>query len=243
MAVIKRADADRMARDAMVLDLADVTRHGQLLERQAKERAETTVANAKAERARLIAGAEELGRKQGYDAGFAEGLEAGRIQGREEAIAQAADALAQLGGTLAEAISAFDAGREGMIAEARRDIVTLAAIVAERVTKRAVEIDEQVATAQVEAALRVVARGSHAKVAVNPADVALVREAVPAIVKRLEGLKHCDIVEDESVTPGSCVVRTDGGGLVEATVEGQLARLIAEALPDARRQTSGEEEA
>ena len=88
MALIKNARAESLPRKAMVLDLGDLQRHAEALAGEAERRARATIEEASKERARLITGATEEGRRLGQEKGLAQGLAEGREKGKEEAIAQ-----------------------------------------------------------------------------------------------------------------------------------------------------------
>lgn len=234
MAVIKRSDAERVARDAMVLDLGDLHRHGEQLEVRARETADTIVADAKAERERLVATAKEDGHRSGYKAGFTEGRRAGFEAGQEKAIAQSEELIQHLLMAWTGALERFDAERENMLDVSRHDIIRLAAIIAEKVTKRKVEIDHEIISAQLASALRVVMNPGKLRVILHPADHELAEMVLPTLLKKLDGTVHAEIEIDEDVGQGGCVIRTEQGGEIDATIQTQFDRLIAEAMPIAR---------
>jgi len=240
VALIKRADADRLAREALVLDLADMVRHGEALRRRAEDEAKLTVAHARAERERLVQGAAEAGRREGFAKGEAEGRAKGEAEGRAAALEAQRAAIERTLESWNAALKSFAAARETMLAEARRDVLTLAAAVAERVTKRVAMVDDGVIAAQLEAALRLVSRRTSARVLVSAEDEAGAREVLPGLLAALSTIEHAEIAVDGSLTRGSCVVRTAGGGEIDASVLSQLDRVIAEALPDARRVMAAE---
>jgi flagellar biosynthesis/type III secretory pathway protein FliH len=234
VALIKRADAAIMARDAMVLDLSDVARVGAEAREQARADAARTIKEAEAERERLIGTAAEEGRAVGFAEGRAAGHAEGLAAGRAEAVASMGESLSKLETAWSAALVAFEQQREAMIAESRRDIVSLAALTAGVVTKRVVKIDAGVIGDQIEAAVRLVSSASSLRVAVSEADAALAREVLPAVLARLESSANADVEVDPGLSAGSCMVRTPDGGVIDATIAGQLARVIAEVMPDAR---------
>lgn len=237
--MIKRADASRLAQDALVLDFSDMVRHGEALRRRAEEDASATVAQARAERERLVSTAAETGRREGYAKGHAEGRAAGLAEGRAAGLEVTRAEAERLIAAWGQALAGFSAAREALIAEARRDVVTLAALVAERVTKRVVEVDDAIIGPQLEAALRLVSRRTSARVLVSPEDAASAREMLPGLVAALGTVEHAEVTADASLSRGSCLVRTSGGGEIEATVEGQLARVIEAAFAGTRVTGSG----
>ncbi|MEZ6243771.1 MAG: FliH/SctL family protein [Phycisphaerales bacterium] len=231
MGLIRRADAKTMARDAVVLDLSDLKGRGEAVREHAEQEAKRILAEAQAERERLITGAREEGLAQGLERGKHEGLEAGRAEGREAALAEWREKLGTLEASWAKALDQFIATRDGMLTEARTDVVRLATLIAERVIKRAIEHDPGVVQDQIAEALDLLARPTRARVAVHPEDETLAREVVPSLLARFEKAHHIEIETDPALARGSCVVRTGEGGQIDASIAGQLDRLVRDLLP------------
>lgn len=228
MALIRHAEARQIARDAIVLDLGDVRAQADLIMARAKAHAERTIEEARAERERILAGAHE----QGYEAGFAEGREAGRIKGAEEGNAAAISArtneLKRLESSWTGALSAFGAQRDEMLDDAREALVRLACRIASRVTRRTIDADPSVVVDQVRDAAALLVGPSRLVVEVCPADEPMVREALPGVMNALGATAHAELRTNEALSAGSCVVRSEAGA-VDASIESQLAR-IAETL-------------
>ncbi|MCW5767540.1 MAG: hypothetical protein KIT19_02565 [Phycisphaeraceae bacterium] len=227
MGLIRRPDIQQMARDAIVMNLGDIAREGERLAAKAKAEAARIVAEARAERERLLSGASEQGRAEGYQKGFEEGRAAGIEEGRRAASESYTAELARLQQSWEREIQAFEAQREEMLSVLRRDAVSLAVALAERVIRRSVEADESVVLRQIEAALGVLARASRIAVAIHPDDEELVRGALPGLVQRFSEVTHAEIALDRDVPRGGCVVRTESGGMVDATLRSQLDRLAS----------------
>lgn len=232
MALIKHANTGDLARSAVVLDLGDLQRQADALLTHARVRAQQVLDEARAERARLVDGAAEAGRAQGLAQGLAEGRERGFEQGRAEALAAQREAIERLATTWEGALGAFEAQREAMLSQARRDVVRLAVLIAEKVTRRAVQLDEQAALAQIEAVLAMVLRPSRLRLAVCPDDRALVEAALPRVVQRFHNAQHVELVEDAGLERGSCVLRTtDTGAEIDASISTQIERIVTALLP------------
>ncbi len=241
MALIKHANAKDLTRDAIVLDLGDLHRQGQLLIENAKRRAAEIIKEAEAERDRLIAGAAE----KGHAEGFARGLEEGRARGQEEGRAEAAQSTAAdleaLRAGWEQALAAFVADRERILTEARDDVLRLALRIAEKVTRRKIETDPAVAAAQLESVLALITRPTALVIAVHPDDRAAIEQALPSLLATLTAApRHVELTDDPTLPRGSCVARTrggddgsggavGGGGEINASIDLQLQR-IAEAL-------------
>jgi len=231
MALIKHAQTGSMASDAVVLDLGDLRREADRLRERARREAEAIVAEARAERERLIEGA----REEGYAAGHAAGLEAGREEGRAagaaEAKEEAAERLDHLASTLTGVLEQINTTYEAAEREAREDVLDLALTIGERVAKRAVELDRHAAARQVEAALEIVLRSSDVVVRVHPDDATSVEEAMPDLARRLGRSARVRVEPDDSLARGSAFVVT-AKGEIDATVDGQIERLVASVRPD-----------
>lgn len=231
MGMIRRADLDTAARAARVMDLGDLRARGEALVAAANAEAERIVREAHAERDRLLAGAREEGRRAGLEEGRAQGRAEGREAGAAEARQAAADRIAALAESWAGALDAFESRRDEMLACARTEVVRLAAEIATRVTRRAVQLDPATVAAQMEAVLATVARPTRLTLRVHPDDLALAQDELPDLLARFDLCRHADLLTDASLARGSCVATTDDGGRIDADVDAQLDRLVAAMLP------------
>lgn len=223
--LIKNSNSGFMARDAVVLDLGDLAAQAEVIKREASAAAERIVRAAREERERILAGAAEQGRREGRAEGLKQGIEEGREEGLARALAAEGAALKALEQQWAAALEKFESERGVLLAEARASLLRLAGAVAERVTKRHVEADPHVVTAQLEAALRMVLAPTRLVVEVDPADREKALRALPALMERLGGSENAEVRAREGLGAGSVVVRTDRGE-IDATISTQLARAV-----------------
>jgi flagellar biosynthesis/type III secretory pathway protein FliH len=235
MGVIRASSAVDIAKDAVVLNLGDLARQGEAIIAAARKRAETIVREAQAERDRLIANAAAEGREQGLKQGTADGQAKGEKQGRDAALKERTAALAALEKSWTDTLATWDATRDALAAEARQGVVKLAVEIAQRIVKRHIEATPDAAVAQVEAALAAVARPSELTVSIHPRDRDVVQAALPGLTKRFSAGRSIELIDDESVGRGGCVLRCRGalGGEIDATIDTQAER-IAQALGVAR---------
>ncbi len=218
------------ARSALVLDLGDLKRQAEAVADATRRQADVIIAEAQAERERLLRGAKEEGRAAGHAEGLAAGLAEGREAGRAEALSQTkalVDALAQ---AWSGSLAAFEALRDGLLCESRADLVRLSVAIAERVTKRTIDADPRAAEVQLEAALRYVTDPTRLVIRVHPEDLASTRDVLPELVRRLSESCHTQVVPEPGLARGSVVVDTDKGR-VDASIDGQLDRLVEALLP------------
>jgi len=239
--LIKRADADEVAKQAVTLHLGDLEREGAAMIAHAKTRAESILAKGRAERDRLIAGAAERGYKAGYARGHAEGLAKGSETGEAQALEHTSAAISALVEQWGLVLSRFESSRERMISEARADIVHLAAMVAEKVARRSVELDPGVVERAMEAALRRVVGPTALTVVVHPDELSLSERLLPVLLDRVGSSAHGAVVADASVERGGCIVRTSGGGVIDADVRAAIERVVETLLPGPRPESGSED--
>lgn len=230
MAVLRQGETSRSGAGVVTLDLGDLRREADRIRAHAVAEAERIVRDGMRERDRLIAGAREEGRAQGVELG----LTAGAAEGREAGLAARKAELVRLEEGWTRALDGFVAERERLISCARADVVALALAIAERVVRRTIEHDAAAVEAPLRDVLAQVMRAGRVKVRVNPADAAVARAALPALLARLGNVEHAEIIEDGTLECGSCIMQTPCGGVIDASVGAQLDRLAAALLPERR---------
>jgi flagellar biosynthesis/type III secretory pathway protein FliH len=231
MGMIRRADLEQCARNALVMNLGDLGERGRAIIAGAEAEAQRILSEARAERDRLLSDAREEGRRVGHADGLRQGLEDGRAAGAEEARRASAESIASVTAGWTGALNAFESARDEMLQAARTEVVRLAAEIATRVTRRAVELDPASVLPQIEAVLGVVCRPSRLTVRVHPDDLRVATEELPAIVSRFDLCRHAELLPDAGVERGSCVATTEGGGRIDADIGAQLDRIVSQLLP------------
>jgi flagellar assembly protein FliH len=106
-------------------------------------------------------------------------------------------------------------------------VVTLAVKIAERVTKRAGELEPAVLLGNVAEALKLVVGMHNLRIAIHPTQKAVLADALPRLTHQFPTLHHVELIEDAAVSPGGCRLLTRQG-CVDATLEEQLSRIAAE---------------
>jgi flagellar biosynthesis/type III secretory pathway protein FliH len=157
----------------------------------------------------------EAARQEGYDDGFAAGLEAARVStesARQESLRKGADALHQ-------ASAAIDAGRTKAIAVVEEDAATLAVELARTLIDHELSLDESEVSAAIRRALRLTAPGEDLIVRLHPDEVIEATE-----LQAFASDCRITVVPDESVEPGGCVIDA-GPCRIDAQIETALARV------------------
>jgi flagellar assembly protein FliH len=232
MAVIRQSEALRLASEAISLDLGDLSRQADALIARARDQAAATLAQAKQERDKLFASVHEQAREQGHAKGLEQGRLAGLEVGRQEALAERREKLSQLDEKWTAAVTSFEASRAGMLLQAREDVLDLALLLAEKVTRRQCAVDRSVVVSQLEQVLAAIARPTALLVLVHPLDEPLVRAALPGVTSRFPAAQHVELRADATLAPGACLARTQGGGVIDASIETQLRRIAESLVPE-----------
>jgi flagellar assembly protein FliH len=152
--------------------------------------------------------------------------EQGLREGREEALAALAPALAALE-------QAVDAMRGEQLVRAElleSHAVDLALFLAEKVLGGAVAVEPGRVVEAVRGALRGIVERERVTVLVHPEDLEMVRGAMDGMRSGLGGIEHCEVQAERRVSRGGAVVRTPDGG-IDARVGNKLprARAVVEA--------------
>jgi len=238
MALIKHANSHDITRDAIVLDLGDLSRQGQILVESARARADQLLAEAKAERGRIVAGAAEKGHAQGMAKGIAEGRLKGQEDGRAAATTERRTQIEQLEAAWNAALTQFSARREAMLCEAHVDVLRLATLIAQKIVKRVIAADPRIVEDQMRAVLATVTRPTELAIRVSPSDLEVARGSLPGLLAAFEAVSNATVEGDPALSPGSCVATTRGtsvdalgGGEINASIDDQLSRIVEALLP------------
>ncbi|MEM6459846.1 MAG: FliH/SctL family protein [Planctomycetota bacterium] len=230
MPIVKQTNAKPLIREAVVLDLGDLGRQAARLREAAEAKARAILEDARAEAARITAGAEKVGYEKGHAEGLVEGTEAGRAAGHAEALAAGAERVEQTTAAFDEVAAAWAEHRAAMHREAREAVLRFAVKFAQRVTHRVVEVDPAVAADQVASALSSVLEPTDVRLKVHPDDRASVAEVLPDLLAGLNHLRDVELVDDAEVGRGGCVLCLRGGE-VDASIDTQVRRLTELLLP------------
>ncbi len=230
MPVIKSGYAETVLKDAIVLDLGDIARQGELMRQAAEAKARQIIEAADTEAKRRGLDASEKGHAKGYAEGLEKGLADGRERGHAEALSDASERLATIQQAWIDAAATWDSEREGMHRSARRAVLELALELARKVVHRVVETDEQIVADQLDHALAYVLHPVDVTVRICPDDRPVLEEAMPDLTARVLNVKHLHLVDDDQIGRGGCVL-SYGQGQIDATIETQLRRLVELMLP------------
>lgn len=162
-----------------------------------------------------------------------------RDEAYAEALVEARERLEQeLTATLQRQVSAFDEARtvlmrqiEAAAADHRREIeqelVRLVATMAEKVIRRRVESEDGVVLDVVRSTIERAAGAERLTVRVPAPDEERVREAMAELLAAADGPEQLEIVADEAIGAGGCIVETERGRF-DARIQTQIEQLSEE---------------
>ena len=157
--------------------------------------------------------------REAYARGYADGQQAG-----EQAAGQRIDAMAS---QVATAIGELAAVRGALMRRSERDLVRLAVAMAERVLRRAVDVDRELLAVMARVAIERLGESAAATIHLNPIDhEIIVSRHTPDLGKSVE------LVADPAVARGGCLVRSTFG-TIDTGIDSQVRELSRALLGDA----------
>jgi len=228
MGLIKATNAPTTLRPFSMVDIEAAARSILL---KARKQAEQLLAAAQREADELKEVGRAEGLREGLQKGNADGTRQGAEAGRREAFEKHQKEFAGAVAALKAAALDIEARRFDLEAEGLREVVQLAAAIARKVTKRQGLIDEKVLADNLTEAMKLAVGAADVRVAIHPSQRATLTETLPLLRTDWPALKHIELVDDPGVSPGGCRVFTRGG-LVDADLDSQLDRVVADLLPE-----------
>lgn len=156
-----------------------------------------------------------------------------REQARLEVIEEMRARLeAALEETVAAQVEAFERGRKALLAQIHEaadgrmdriesDVAGLVGVMAEKVIRRRVAEDDGVVRDVVRATIAQAAGAERFTVRVSPAEEDVVRAAQAELLSAADGPEDFEIVADDAIGPGGCIVETERGRF-DARISTQL---------------------
>lgn len=230
MALIRNNQAVMLTKDAIVLDLGDLKKQGEKLIKYAYNNAENIISQAQKEAQILIDNASAKGYASGYEKGNAQGNTQGFEQGEKQAFQDMTEKLKNVENAWNEALTIFRQQREQLMMEARRDVLSLALEIANRVVHRIIEIDPTVVKSQILDALQLISKKSAVIIAINPDDQVIAQQALTNLINSINNCNDINIIEDPDISRGGCKLQS-GSCSIDSTIETQLNRIVHALLP------------
>jgi flagellar assembly protein FliH len=207
------------------IDLADHVVEASKIVNAARHEAEQLVTRARSAAGRIRQRAQETG----YQEGYAKGEAQGRLNGHDQALAESTQRFnreqADLVSIMQSTVANLESLKRDLLIQAEHDVLAFAVRVAEKVAKRAVALDRDAAVNNLKAVLRLVGTRTDLVVRIHPTDGDTMRQFAATLAEDLGQRVHVRVTEDETLTPGGCVVRT-GVTEVDAAVDTQIDQIV-----------------
>lgn len=166
--------------------------------------------------------------KEVFGKGFAEGIDAGRMQMLKE-LSHELNLLR----SLIDGIRKLSAGIYGMI---ETDIVELSLSIARKIVYEVAEKDREVVVNTVKEAIKKTTDRGTIKIKISPVDYEIMSKNKSDLLQYFDGLKSISFDVDETIHPGGCMVETNHGE-IDARIDSQF-KIIEEELKSAALNTN-----
>ena len=195
-----------------------IKKQAQKIRDDARAESEKIVADTKKEAEKLL----EQVRKEGYDDGFAEGREEGIKDGQERIEDELADIVRQANDKAQKTIQDAKEQTAEYFIRAEDDIVKIVMMAIEKILPQHFLDVPQVVLPVVREAINNVRDQKEIKIHVEPYSYDLILMARSEFQSMMtDGTSIIEIVSDEALKPGDCVIETPNGG-VDARLSTQL---------------------
>jgi flagellar assembly protein FliH len=228
MGLIKSADVPIGVSPFSMQDIEAAARSVLL---RARGKSDQLLAAARTESEQIKQRAKTEGLAEGRQQGRREGFEEGKKSGHAQALAQNSDALKQLINSLTQACRLLDDGRDQLHTQVINEVVALASAIARKIVRREAKFDVEILSRNLKEALGLTVHAADVRIAVNPAQLKTLEAELPNLRLAWPQLKHIELTEDASVSPGGARVFT-AHGQIDADVDVQLDRIIGDLLPE-----------
>jgi flagellar assembly protein FliH len=202
-------------------NLDDIAEHAQEYLAEVRRRAEAIVQQARDEADRL--------RRQAVEQGRSEALKTAQQQATAKAREELEQRLKSLEPALTAAAAQIEQSRAAWRRHWEERAVQLAVAIAERVVRRETERTPEIALTLVQESLDLAAGAGRIVLRLSPRDYDTLKDQVQAIVAKMGRRLPTEIVADETVAPGGCLVVTELGE-IDQRLQSQLARIEEELI-------------
>ncbi len=154
--------------------------------------------------------------EKGSSGGYARGIREGDAKAREEMQASVEKRVKLMEDLLAE----MNDARDRILTETREDIVKLSMVIASKIIHREVKKSDVIVD-NVREAIEMASDKHSITVKLNPADVGVINSCKNTFLETINNLKRIEIIEDDEIIPGGCIVETKDGG-IDARLDRQM---------------------
>jgi len=163
-------------------------------------------------------------RQQAHDEGLATGLAAALLQDRGDPSAQSAQSASTV---FMKLVQQIEQARAEWLLRWERNIIGLAVAMAQRIVRREVREQPEIALDLVRESLELSTGCVRIRLGLQPDDLATLGAQVRQMIQQLGRVADIELVADELLERGECRVSTDHGE-IDQRFSTQLARLVEE---------------
>ncbi len=187
---------------------------------QEQEPAGPTPEQLLAEAKRVLAEAHRQADQMRQDA-VRKGYEEGLQLGREEGLRHYQQAIEALHGEVQKLVDAILAERQRLWEEMEPQVIDLVLEIARKVLREEIQARREATLSIIKHALRRVADTEHVRIRVHPDDLQIARQHREDFLAVCDGVRQIEIVDDQRVGGGGCVIETPGG-TIDASLRTQM---------------------
>ncbi len=173
-----------------------------------------------AEAKRVLAEAHRQADQMRQDAvrrGYEEGLQMGREEGQRY-YQQQVEALRD---EVQKLVDALLAERQRLWEQMEPQVIDLVLDIARKVLREEIQARREATLSIIQHALRRVSDTEHVRIRVHPDDLQIAREHREAFLAVCDGVKQIEIVDDQRVGGGGCIIETPSG-TIDASLRAQM---------------------
>ncbi|HOJ33833.1 MAG TPA: FliH/SctL family protein [Candidatus Hydrogenedentes bacterium] len=155
--------------------------------------------------------------REAYEEGFRRGIEAGKKE-YLESVQTSVQALRR-------AVLETESAKAALIQRFEQEILEVSRVIVQRILHREARSDKMAIVKVLRAVLDHLSDKRKLSIHVNPQDVEILRREQTDIFDALVGMEHFEVVPDNNVAQGGCLVETESA-FVDAQLDTQLNRIL-----------------
>ncbi len=148
---------------------------------------------------------------------FAKGFEEGKAAGEKDVSAKVQKVV--------ELLQEIEKERSTLYSRYEEDVINLVTTMVNKIVNHEVSVNPRVISACLKKALSYVIENSLVKIHLNSMDFSKIKEASLENPDILEGFSQLELIEDQSISVGGCLLETEFGE-VDATIENRKEKLF-----------------
>jgi flagellar assembly protein FliH len=154
-------------------------------------------------------------KKEGYNAGFEEGLKKG-FQDEQ---------ITNIKNTLKSICEEIHSKKQELLSQKLFDsLLEYAFMVAKKIIKAELKINKEVVIENLKSAVQLIVKKHQLQVFINPQDYEVIQKFIPDLKKIFTEIEQVELFSDENISGGSCMVKTRES-IIDADINTQLALL------------------